>query len=104
MAGAPRQDVANSPLLRPLPGASPMTRRLVLASAATLALAPALLAQQFTYNAAAIPVGPNIWADGVAIADLNGDGSNDLVFADGGNYASGSAVVQRMYSNNGAGV
>jgi len=81
-----------------------MSRRLLLASAAALGLAPALLAQQFTYNAAAIPAGPNIWTDGVAIADVNGDGANDLIFADGGNYATGTAVVQRLYTNNGAGL
>jgi hypothetical protein len=81
-----------------------MARRFLLASAALLGVAPALLAQQFTYNSGAIPVGPNIWTDGVAIVDANGDGALDLVFADGGNYATGAAVVQRMYANNGAGI
>lgn len=80
-----------------------MARRLILA-AAVLAFAPALLAQQFTYNAAAIPAGPNIWTDGIAIVDVNGDGANDLVFADGAGYATGTAVVQRLYTNGGAGL
>jgi hypothetical protein len=81
-----------------------MARRFLFASAALLGFAPAVFAQQFTYNASALPVGANIWADGVTIADVNGDGALDIMFADAGGYATGTAAAQRLYKNNGAGL
>ncbi len=74
---------------------------------AALAFAPLAGAQTFTYNAAALPGQVAIWTDGVAIADVDGDGDNDLIFANGsaygGNGAAGAAV-QQLWLNNGSGV
>src|SRR5262249_26315802 len=101
----PRALRSTPPLTRPPQEFSPMDRRFLVASLAALGLAPALLAQQFTYNAAALPSGASIWTDGVVIADLNGDGALDIAFAEaGGTYATGAAAQQRMYTNNGSAV
>src|SRR6188472_2842220 len=78
-----------------------MARRFFLASAAVLGIAPALLAQQFLYNAAALPA-QNLFTDGVRIADLDGDGDNDILFAN--SYGTGSPAQQQYFKNNGAGV
>lgn len=68
-------------------------------------LAPMALAQQFTYNAAALPA-QNIWTDGVVIADLDGDGDRDIVFANGSVYGGAGtqgAQPQHLFLNNGSG-
>ena len=85
-----------------------MARRFFFASAAVLGIAPALLAQQFVYNAAALPA-QNLFTDGVRIADLDGDGDNDILFADAGGtgvgaYGQGIGAQQQYFKNNGAGI
>jgi len=70
-----------------------------------LALAAAALpagAQQFLYDATALPA-QNIWTDGVEIADVDGDGDNDILFANGSTYSSGGAQPQHLFLNDGAG-
>lgn len=52
----------------------------------TLPLASTAQAQQFVYSDV-IP-GPNRWTEGVAAADIDGDGDADLFFADGEDYSS----------------
>jgi FG-GAP-like repeat len=71
----------------------------------TLALAPSALAQQFQVSATALPA-QAIWTDGVAIADLDADGDNDIVFANGSVYGgtgTAGAQPQHLYLNNGTG-
>ena len=74
-------------------------------SLAAMALAPAALAQQFVYDAGALPA-QAIWTDGVVIADLDGDGDRDIVFANGSSYGglgTQGAQPQHLFLNNGSG-
>src|SRR5262245_65873516 len=64
--------------------------------------AASLAAQQFTYDATALPA-QNIWTDGVEIADIEGDGDNDILFANGSSYGAGGAQAQHLFLNNGLG-
>src|SRR5687768_11578094 len=59
-------------------------------------------AQQFTYDSTALPA-QNIWTDGVEIVDIEGDGDNDILFANGSTYSSGGAQPQHLFLNDGAG-
>jgi hypothetical protein len=74
---------------------------------APLALfAAPLAAQQFVYNAAALPA-QNVWTDGVEIADIDKDGDNDILFANGSAYGGAGAAgaqPQHLFLNNGSGV
>jgi hypothetical protein len=73
---------------------------------AALALAPAALAQQFTYDSGALPA-QTIWTDGVIAEDLDGDGDKDIVFANGSVYGGTGvqgAQAQHLFLNNGSGV
>jgi hypothetical protein len=83
-------------LLAVLPAAVP-------ASLAALACvcAPAG-AQQFVRDAAAL-ASPATWTNGVAVADFDGDGIEDLAFANGFDYGPGGALPQRLYLGDGAG-
>ena len=66
-------------------------------------LAPTMSAQQFTYSSSTLPA-QNLWTDGVVIADMDGDGNNDIVFANGQGYATnGGTLAQQMYLGDGAG-
>lgn len=77
--------------------------RLSLPCLAALGLfAAAANAQQFTYNAAALPA-QNIWTDGVEFADVDKDGDLDILFANGSTYGAGGAQPQHLFLNNGAG-
>jgi len=74
--------------------------------AAAALLAPAAAAQQFTYNAAALPA-QNIWTDGVELVDVDADGDVDILFANGNIYGgtgAQGAQPQHLFLNNGAGV
>ena len=72
---------------------------LVLAAAVAT---PATFAQQFTYDNTALPAS-TIWTDGVAIADVNGDGNNDILFANGQGYGAGGARAQQLLLGDGTG-
>ncbi len=76
-------------------------RAFALAWLATAVLAPAGLAQQFTYDNTALPV-QNVWTDGVELADMDNDGDIDVLFANGQGYGSGGALTQLFYKNDGA--
>jgi hypothetical protein len=65
-------------------------------------LAAPLAAQQFTYDAAALPA-QSIWTDGVEIVDVEGDGDNDILFANGSSYSSGGSQPQHLFLNDGSG-
>ncbi len=67
----------------------------------TLVLAPLAGAQQFTYDSNVIP-GQNLWTNGVELADLDGDGDLDVLFANGSGYdTDGGALQQKFYRNDG---
>ena len=71
----------------------------ILALAA--ALAPLGSAQQLVYDNTVIPV-QNLWTDGVELADVDGDGDLDILFANGQGYdTAGGARAQKFYRNNG---
>ncbi|HTE05379.1 MAG TPA: hypothetical protein VK824_04215, partial [Planctomycetota bacterium] len=72
---------------------------------AVIALARVAGAQQFVYNASALPA-QNLWTDGVAIADIDNDGDNDILFANGdvyGGTGAQGALAQHLFLNNGSG-
>ena len=48
-------------------------------------LAGTAAAQQFLYDATALPA-QNLWTDGVALADVDGDTDLDILFANGSAY------------------
>ena len=56
----------------------------ILATAAVVTAATAS-AQQFNRDVAALAA-PNIWTDGAELADVDGDGDLDLLFANGSSY------------------
>ncbi len=77
--------------------------RLCLALAALAPIAASQL--QFSYNSAALPA-QAVWTDGVEIADIDGDGDNDILFANGSAYGgtgAAGAQPQHLFLNNGAG-
>ncbi|HEX5011941.1 MAG TPA: VCBS repeat-containing protein [Planctomycetota bacterium] len=83
-----------------------MSRIRILSSLAALALVPALHAQQFVYNATALPA-QSLWTDGVALVDVDGDTDLDILFANGSTYGgtgSQGASAQHLFLNNGSGV
>src|SRR6185436_11618067 len=67
-----------------------MRRSLWAMSCLALAMAAHVSAQQFTYNAAALPA-QNIWTDGVELADIDADGDIDIMFANGSAYGGAGA-------------
>ncbi|MFT7464838.1 MAG: hypothetical protein ACI9EF_003198 [Pseudohongiellaceae bacterium] len=70
---------------------------------AALSFCPATLsAQQFTRDASALS-SPATWTNGVAVGDFDGDGEEDLAFANGAGYGAGGARPQRLYLGDGAG-
>lgn len=81
-----------------------MKRRALMTAAGIVCVAaPSVLAQQFVYNAGSLPA-QNIWTNGVELADVDGDGDRDILFANGSSYTSGGAQAQHLFLNNGAGV
>jgi hypothetical protein len=73
---------------------------------AGLGLAAGAAGQQLVdATATNFPASTNEYSNQVSIGDLDNDGDLDLVFANGGNFASaGTPQVQRLYLNNGSGV
>ncbi len=85
-----------------------MPRTRFASALAFLALAPAALAQQFMYSAAALPAQTS-FTDGVELVDVDGDTDIDIVFANRGGtgigaYGAGTATAQHLFLNNGSGV
>jgi hypothetical protein len=78
-----------------------LRRSLPLAAPLVLGALP-LAAQQFTIDSSALPPGA-IWTDGVEIADVDGDGDNDILFANGSTYSAGGAQPQQLFLNDGTG-
>ncbi|MFT7465007.1 MAG: hypothetical protein ACI9EF_003367 [Pseudohongiellaceae bacterium] len=79
-----------------------MSRSTLTTCALLAALVPTAVGQQFSRDAAALS-SPNTWTNGVAVADLDGDGDYDLAFSNGSTYGGGGAQPQRMYLNDGSG-
>jgi len=74
-------------------------------SCLVLATAVSASAQQFTYNAAALPA-QNIWTDGIELVDVDADNDIDILFANGSAYGGiggAGASAQHLFLNNGAG-
>ncbi|MGQ0552447.1 MAG: FG-GAP repeat domain-containing protein [Planctomycetota bacterium] len=66
-------------------------------------LAAPLTAQQFLYNAAALPA-QSVWTDGVELVDVDADGDIDILFANGNVYGgtgTAGAQPQHLFLNNG---
>ena len=78
-----------------------MSLRKLLPLVAPLGALP-LAAQQFTLDSGAITSG-NIWTDGVEIADVDADGDNDILFANGSSYGGGGSQPQHLFLNDGSG-
>src|SRR5262245_7361390 len=103
---------ASGPDRRPLdlPPASsvespPMPRNRILLSMAVLLCARLATAQTLVVNATALPAN-NVWTDGVAIADVDKDGDNDILFANGSAYGGTGATgaqPQHLFLNDGTG-
>jgi hypothetical protein len=68
-----------------------MRRSLWALSCLALATAVSASAQQFTYNAAALPA-QNIWTDGVELVDVDADNDIDILFANGSAYGGAGAA------------
>ena len=82
-----------------------MRRSLWAVSCLALAMAAHASAQQFTYNSSALPP-QAVWTDGVELADVDGDGDIDILFANGSAYGgTGTAgqQPQHLFLNNGSG-
>jgi len=79
-----------------------MSHRILTSVAALAGLAVPVTAQQIVYDAAALPA-QAIWTDGVEIADVDGDGDLDILFANGSSYGAGGAQPQHFFRNNGSG-
>ncbi len=60
------------------------------------------LAQQFVYNAAALPA-QTVWTNGIELADVDGDGDIDAICANGSSYGAGGSQPQHLFLNNGTG-
>ena len=71
--------------------------------AATAVLVPSVSSQQFV-NAPGVLNSGNIWTDGVALVDVDDDGDNDILFANGSSYGSGGFEPQHLFLNDGSGV
>jgi hypothetical protein len=63
-------------------------------------------AQQFVYDPGALPP-QNVWSNGVTTSDVDGDGDEDLLFANGSAYGGTGAAgsqPQHLFLNDGLGV
>ena len=83
-----------------------MRRSLWAMSCLALAMAAHVSAQQFTYNAAALPA-QNVWTNGVELVDVDGDNDIDILFANGSQYGGTGAQglqPQHLFLNNGSGI
>ncbi len=76
--------------------------RLPLLATSLVLAASSASAQQFVRDAAALS-SPATWTNGVAVADFDADGDDDIAFANGFNYFAGGARPQRLFLNDGAG-
>ena len=84
-----------------------MRRSLWVMSCLALALSASVTAQQFTYNAAALPA-QNIFTDGVELVDVDADDDLDIVFSNRGGsgigpYGTGNPAAQHLFINDGTG-
>lgn len=82
-----------------------MRRTICFLALSVLTFAPWTFSQQFTRDNGALQTG-GPWTDGVELADVDGDGDLDLLFANGSSYGgSGTqgAQAQRLYLNDGNG-